>query len=289
MIQWKPQKYKDGCSHLFNRLIGFHGRPTGRFGNHIFQYYFLNKIANRLGSKTFHTKFLGNELFQGFHPKWINFIESNLRPSQPISYQSYAEVSWEDFLNAVSEIQKKNHVVSLPTGRLDWFFYDNQPNDISEIIKFRREPNYEASVNLKTIAIHFRGGDFLTLRPDWVLPQTYYEDAIDYLKQTGILFDSKMVLYTDEPTHPTVRNLLARYNITLNKDEKYIAAFKEMINSDVLISSNSTFSYWGGVLGRKKKVINSKEWIKKEINRGDEFWIPVRENRCNFLRDFVEV
>ena len=270
-------------------MIGFRSRPTGRFGNHLYQYYFLNKIAIQLDSETFHTKFLGNELFEGFGPKWINYAESILRPAHIIDYQNYAEMSWNDFLNAAAEIQKNSRAIILPTGRLDWFFYENQPEDASEIIKFRKKANDKKNMNQKTIAIHFRGGDFVSLRPDMVLPQKYYQEAIEYLKEDGILEYSKIVLYTDDPYHPTVNNLLAQYDITLNKDEKYIDAFKEMIESDVLISSNSTFSYWGGVLGRKKKVIHSKDWINKEINRGDKFWVPVRDKRCNFLRDFVEI
>jgi hypothetical protein len=192
-------------------------------------------------------------------------------------------------LSYLSNAQEKNHAVVLPTGKLDWFFYDEQPDDINKIIKYRNIQISETTDNIGNVALHFRGGDFVNLRPDWILPQKYYEESLEYLSNNDKITNYKITLFTDDPKHPTVNNLLSRYDIKLDYRKNYLDSFKAISNSDVLISSNSTFSYWGGVLGKKKKVIYSKEWIDKEVNNGDKFWLPVREKRCNFLKDFVEV
>lgn len=274
---------------MSNRLVGFLNRPTGRFGNHLYQYYFLHKIAKALESKTFHAGFLGKEQFEGFQTTWLNLATAVLKRKSFIDFQSNEHLNWQDFLSYLSNAQKKNHAVVLPTGKLDWFFYDDQPDDIAKIIKARNCALYGENNSQKSVGIHFRGGDFARLRPSWVLPQKYYEESIEYLSNYDKISNYKITLFTDDPTHPTVANLLKRHEVVLDTSRNDQDSFQTMSCSDILISSNSTFSYWGGVLGKKKKVIYSKEWIDKEINNGDKFWLPVREKRCNFLKDFVEV
>jgi len=53
--------------------------------------------------------------------------------------------------------------------------------------------------------------------------------------------------------------------------------FLDMANSDVLISSPSTFSIWAGILGKRKKVIHSKTWVDYRAKENDIFWINLQK------------
>lgn len=236
----------------------------------------------------FHTAFLGNKLFQNFGTQYVTFLKSLNYQYESITREELIQMNWEELVKYIIEKKSSGTNILLPTGVLDFGFYDNQPKSIGSIISMKPVRRLENN-KTKTIALHFRGTDFQNWNLKAVMKPEYYFDSLEILSEKFDLSEYKIQLFTDDLAHQTVKRILNNGEITLNSEKDYLKSFYELSQADVLISSPSTFSYWAGVIGKEKIVVNSKKWIDSEIQRGDQFWIPVRRGQCNFHQNSLEV
>ncbi|WP_316824804.1 alpha-1,2-fucosyltransferase [Pedobacter miscanthi] len=131
--------------------------------------------------------------------------------------------------------------------------------DLFEEIYFKLE------ISSKVVVIHLRRGDYLSL--DIHLPGRYYHNAISLIHNSENFY----IIISDDPEFAKIE-----FNYLPNK---YISSHSEiidlqfLIHADICILSNSSFSWWGAYLNKKKpKVIAPRYWLglkeKKECPMG---------------------
>lgn len=117
------------------------------------------------------------------------------------------------------------------------------------------------------VAIHVRGGDYLTDRNKGLyttLRTEYYERALceispllskDY-KVEVISNDTEYAMEIIDPIFRNKENEIDYINKSLEED------FKLLASAEFLLSSNSTFCWWAGFLGHGKHIVQPAEWSK---------------------------
>jgi hypothetical protein len=107
-----------------------------------------------------------------------------------------------------------------------------------------------------SIAIHFRGGDYLLPGSSYVcLNENYYLNAIERVR--SIFPDSPILVFSDDKSHAEdIISRLGNIEFSFFPDQGMTAAqvLSEMSNCRAIIGSNSTFSYWAGMLARKESL-----------------------------------
>ena len=120
-----------------------------------------------------------------------------------------------------------------------------------ELLK-RVKARFEKSLERKTIAISIRRGDFITNPNHYFLPLDYYLQALvnffpNYREYSIIIFSDEV-----EYCYLHIKHLS---NIFFAKGLTPIEQLSLMSLCDHFIISNSTFSWWGAMLGEKKESI----------------------------------
>ena len=202
-------------SQIGNPRSGF------RMGNSLFLYCTAKKIAQRLGTELLIPKtWIGLQLFD-IEDKIVDDI--GIYPNT-----EFDEIPDRDNINLWGYYQFQEALIYTRQEALSWLKFK------SEVLKAWKRPHD------KYVAIHQRLGDYLELSNLYAVPNTMsYYGAID---KAQIKPDSKIVWVSD--------GLNGNNDIT-----DMIKDFLDMAYSDILIRSNSTFSYWAGVLGNPNKEI----------------------------------
>ena len=138
--------------------------------------------------------------------------------------------------------------------------------------------------------MHFRGTDFKAWNKNASLDFDYYKRAIDYCLEYFTNKNNIFVLFTDDlnflPYESTVNYLKEnkqKYYLG-NLENSPIYDFYQITQSDVLISSPSTFAIFAGILGKNKKIIHSKEWLDYAINNNDTFWVKLSKTQNKYYK-----
>lgn len=132
-------------------------------------------------------------------------------------------------------------------------------------------------INKKYLCIHFRQGDFLKVAS--LIPSIY--DLIFCASKFQSVCN-KLVLLSDGFIDPQVKKILKDYGfkkIIIMNSNNPLEAHSIMVNSNVLICSNSQFSFSAGLLN-KNLVIIPKRWFSGIRNYLLEKLI--NENSSNF-------
>lgn len=111
--------------------------------------------------------------------------------------------------------------------------------------------------NKTIIVVHIRRGDYLNMGLN--LPITYFHDAIKQLSVQNPYY----VFISDEPSFIEQEfSYLEDIYISKNSD---VIDFQFLLNADICIISNSSFSWWGAYLNKKKiMVFAPKFWLGKD-------------------------
>ena len=263
-------------------MIGFTNKLTGRMGNRLFQYHFMRQLSKKYELETFHLNIPDNIWFESMEEKKLDW--NPFRKKVKFKSNEIIALGKDSFLNKIQQAKIEKKVIVLEPPLLGDFFYDYlffDPNECIQIKEIYKNSNLTKSDNSINIAIHFRGTDFETWNKDAILDLDYYINAIDF----SIKFykDSKLdfYLFTDDlslDTYTKIINYLEYKNIDFylgDMSKEPIYDFYTMSECDVIISSPSTFSIWAGVLGKRKKIIHSDNWIKNRIDVNDRFWIDL--------------
>ena len=131
----------------------------------------------------------------------------------------------------------------------------------------------------KRCAIHFRGTDFFTWNKDSILDSEYYIKSIkeiieDFNKVEFLLFtdDKNLSSYKDVIKYLSQINFNYHFGENTPNRTKFQNDFINMSFCDYIISSPSTFCITAGFIGKNKKIIHSKNWLKNRSNKKDKFW-----------------
>jgi|TARA_R110002020_G_scaffold72542_6_gene186651 hypothetical protein len=213
--------------------------PPCGFGNRLLYYYNLRQEAKERDCKFLSVPWSGHDYFEG------------------------------DLLGK-PELNEEYEVLNFCLGDR---FYKYNNLSTREVFKLKKKPR----VKDNTCAVHFRGTDFHSWNPDSILDSQYYYDAIEKVVDQV----SDFILFTDDESlrsYANVIELLDRHGVDFKTGENvsnrshYIKDFAIMSECDWIISSPSTFCITSGFIGKSKKIIHSKKWIKNRIDKEDVFW-----------------
>jgi len=192
----------------------------GRWGNQLFQYAFVKKYALTVGAQLEIPPWLGEDLF-GMEERRI---------SRPLVRTAMDEIPW---------------------GRTDvdlfGYFQTQECLDLLSRRELRRWftlrggfPHLFAKRSPFYVACHLRRSDY----------QTHYSDRYcvvareSYVQQlTKLGIDDSDVIWVSADGGGGTNGFLRRYGVQFLED------FYTLVNADVLLRANSTFSWWAGVLG----------------------------------------
>ena len=130
------------------------------------------------------------------------------------------------------------------------------------------------SKNEESVGIHIRGTDYLKHPKRINLSKSYFEKAINRLKQD--LFTPQFYVFTDDPKH--AKELLQNLPYTLVASSSGIQDFYQLSNCKHQIISNSTFSWWAAMINShpNKLVVSPSNWFKGEEHQlRNKQWINI--------------
>ena len=231
----------------------------GRFGNKLLYYNNLRQIASHFNMPFYSPRFANDDIFLFSDQKLVG----TNKPSSNLSVKYLIE-------NKTTTLNG-DYLLEPCMGDL-FFEYDSL--DTTEIFKFKTELEKTEDT---VVSIHFRGSDFSLWDPKAILPADYYINAINHLIENYGNLTFK--LFTDDKSlvsYTLVLNFLVNNNLKVKEGNinDLSSDFIEMSNSDIIISSPSTFSIAAGFCGKpNKKIIHSKSWVDYQCGKGDKFWL----------------
>ena len=255
-------------------------RLDGRLGNQMFQYAFALALSNKLKTRFYISQFISNNLlYQYFelpsNSKWINakierFFWKELK---------YSEV--KDF-NATNWKEKCTDSNATYSGFMQSVLFMDNVLDIlnkefaikNKGLKIFAEKYSTFFINNKTIVIHLRKGDYTNYGVyqgnsiDLSVPNNYINTClskIENIKNYYIFFISDDIDYC-------IKNFSHISNVKFESNSEIID-IQLLINADICIISNSSFSWWGAYLNQKinKQIFTPKYWMgyRKKVWLGD--------------------
>lgn len=193
----------------------------GRFGNQLFQYVFARAYAEKYNAVLETPGWVGEKIFKGI---------SHQRPSCALPRTYPDGVPWgqvnvdlfgyfmgEQFFDLLSESKVR-----------EWLQFKDE-----WVEKFRKKENYN-------IVAHLRRGDYLVRRKRYCLITK--KSYIEACKKRGLPADK--IIWLSEETQ--------EFTPELGDDLQFLPAFFKMVNADVLLRANSTFSLWAGFFNTNK-------------------------------------
>jgi hypothetical protein len=131
---------------------------------------------------------------------------------------------------------------------------------------------------LRILAVHVRRGDYIKYAEKFgVLSFDYYQRGIlEALRRSRDSFDA-VSIFSDDPKLVRSEFASLKMNLPISFEVPPINYGSEeslylMSQADGLVISNSTFSWWGAVLGKPKTVVVApKPWFKTKSEPNDLF------------------
>lgn len=255
----------------------------GQLGNHMFQYAFIQATSKKLNTNYFiiygKTKNTIPRLSKYFNLKnnriLSNFIFSKINTNK-------LKINIDSFNQPENELLKlrNNAIYEGFTQSEKYFSFANiNPHEIFNLKKkYIRQFNnkYQSIFHLnKTIVVHVRLGDYAYSGADFLggkdirLPLNYYVKA---LNQINNLNEYQVIFVSDEIEY--CRKHFSNYNNCIFESNGEIIDMQLIMNADIAIISNSTFSWWGAYLNSKpQKIIFAPQYwlgfmVKKEFPAG---------------------
>lgn len=177
-------------------------------------------------------------------------------------------------------------------------YFKHNYNKILEIMDFNNKQNivknkYNKLFNKKTIAVHFRIGDYMGLQFNHpIMKPIYYENAFNFLeKKLQNIKDEYDILYFCQSTD---NNIVDNYISIINKNKGYnfvkvpddIVDWEQLLIMslcDNFIIANSTFSWFGAYFckNEKKIIIYPSVWFGENLKHNNtndicpEEWIKI--------------
>ncbi len=141
-------------------------------------------------------------------------------------------------------------------------------------------------INQNTVAaIHVRRGDYLNhINSFGLLSSDYYTSALKTLSEKKEFTD--IIIFTDSPEMVEgLRNQLGiKSQVISPSDLSTSETMVLMSRCSGLVTSNSTFSFWAGILGQDVEVVVPEPWFKstdawlRSANFSKPVWIKQKAN-----------
>ena len=272
------------------RAIGIRSTPKGGFGNRLLNYINLRELSGSLGVPWFGPNLLDRSLVKGIHrPRF--WPEPLLRPV----LFNRDDTLRDDFLARASDVLASRRSVILKPRLLTEALARFDFVSPAQLVRHRFlicDSHRRQHGQGAPIVLHLRGTDFATWQPGAVLEEAYYRDALDLLAKQG-LQDAAVRICTDDSEHPALEGLsvdLRRTGRLLEGpcDNPFQCDFAAMTQAQTVVSSPSTFSITAALVGHSS-AIHSRKWIDSRIQKGDLFWLKIRNRTLRGHRLVAEV
>lgn len=215
-------------------------KPKGGLGNQLFQLaaaltfkghlFIFPTAANKHSGRDY------RNLFQGYPTNILMFTEceyiqrDGFEPFDPKDFP-YNSITLDGYFQNYPSIKS-----SIPAIRN--LLTQNQTNQHYENYAF----------------LHVRRGDYLQFSHiHYILPQSYYESAL------ALLNHEKILVFSDDPLWCATQPWLSKYTIVSESDELSALLMMASCKKGGIIA-NSTFSWWGAILGGGA-VFYPSRWI----------------------------
>ena len=135
---------------------------------------------------------------------------------------------------------------------------------------------HSISVPSNVCALHFRGTDFHQWNINAVLDYKYYIKSVEEVRDivsSFALFTDDMGLYSFQKTKKYLEEHELDFIVGHSHNE--LADLIYMSECGYIISSPSTFCICAGFIGKKKKIIHSKNWVEDRASKNDKFWVDL--------------
>jgi hypothetical protein len=108
------------------------------------------------------------------------------------------------------------------------------------------------------ICMHVRRGDYLDVPGGWALPTSYFLDALESISDRDRY---ELIVVSDDPV--AVRAELSDEHSMRCSQNSAMVDLQLLMNADFVITSNSSFSWWGAWLNQRPgvRVIAPKHWL----------------------------
>lgn len=258
----------------------------GRLGNQMFQYAFAYATSKKLNTSFFiygrnylHYFDLYEKLKKENTKNTFAFILHNIfkKSRKPYSLRPLRTpikniLNWSVNKNVRiwgNTIDEKNYLLTKVEDNVfyDGFFQSEEYySDCKEEIKklFEIREHYQNSFlerkkqlfDKKCISIHIRRGDYLTHGggeiggTDMTLPISYYKNALSLIKNS----ETYNVIFVSDDIDFVKKEFGDAGNYFYESNDE-ITDFQLLLNSDILIIANSSFSWWAAWLNKKTDKI----------------------------------
>jgi hypothetical protein len=245
-------------------------RLVGRMGNQLFQYAFALSEQRRLGVyAVIDDRFMRDIVSDYFTVKGIH--QHKLVKRLVFRFSRLPEI-YQDGIEDVDDFFSR-HI----TDKKYYYGYFQSERYFSSIrdeikSRFRIKQRYRDEFELKygpifnthkVLAIHYRFGDYVAYTrehlggADFTLPQSYYQNALSMIPDLDSYF---IILVTDDVEMCKGRTPYIKNKMVVSDSE--ILDFQILQNADLLITANSSFSWWAAYLNNK----NAKPFVP-------EYWL----------------
>ncbi|MDO3627498.1 alpha-1,2-fucosyltransferase [Mucilaginibacter sp. BT774] len=270
----------------------------GRLGNQLFQYAFIYAAARRLRTSFYLDKSSDNFLLPEYFevknnwsvlldktlfsiPGFKNFFRKNLRQT---FYTTLNRLLLSGEKTTISNHLRSEDVLKVLKNNCEYEGYFQSESYFKEFereiralyqirkqhLKAFKDMQKHRLSSRKMVVIHIRRTDYVNLNCS--LPLSYYEKAIEFINSSEVDY----IFISDDPTYveDTFKHIPNKY-ISMQHE---IIDLQFLINADICILSNSSFSWWGAWLNANpnKVVYAPKNWLS--YGQSDEYPKGISDN-----------
>lgn len=268
---------------------------SGGLGNQLFQFAFAHYASNIIDKTVYYevsdepnfgrpfelAGLIGNCTHRLQRVDSKGPLAELIRIPALISGSKWIEPPTYEFILPERVVELRNRKIAGYFQNWKFLFPENE-NVVSEI------SNYVNGIDLPSVEfrepvkgteyllIHIRGGDLLLYEQTMgCLSEAYYLDVIGSLDKKSF---SKIVVTTDDKKFVIENFRRLKYDYLFDQlDLTTWECLKLMSNAKILITANSTLSWWGGCLASRggSQVHVPNPWFKKwHENPGAAFLVP---------------
>ncbi len=256
-------------------MIGI--RTSGRMGNNMFQFSFGYTASKILKTRYFLDKMQHLRYFELYNNIIVRNTLNKLYASKLFLQGRFNYFDWEDSWKSPDFFFQKLSNNALYKGffQSEKYFKDHIP-EIKSLFQIR--PKYKTEFiskygklfnENKIIAIHVRRTDYVnsyveSLAGSYLLPISYYQTAINQIHD---LNDSIVIVLSDDIEF--AQRVFGNRNNFMFENNSEIVDFQVLLNSEIMIISNSTFSWWAAYLNENnnKHIFAPKYWMGFRVQK----------------------
>jgi hypothetical protein len=162
--------------------------------------------------------------------------------------------------------QNNNKIIIFDGYWQDFDFIEKQEHFLNDLLRLKYKNEFTDVLNFKLV-LHVRRGDQATILSKNIyniLDNNYYLESLKFLGKIGVIID-KITVCSDDINwcKRNMTDIQELYNVDFSNSSTMLEDFLLMYNAQYLISSNSTFSFWAGILGNSDIVITPKKWYNR--------------------------